>query len=192
MKYLIIFLLILIFILFLPIPIKIKIYYCRETYFLKFYNITLFSDKGGIINKLLIKDKKNSSESDNTNIKRNKNKKERKHLNFNLSSLRKVYYKLQCNRFKPSLKFTLYSEYDLNNAAITSIIYGILSNLNVILYKIFTDFFNLKKLNLSFNPKFNDILNINITINSIITFNIAQIIYMLFLVKHNLKEVPLE
>lgn len=192
MKYLIIFLLILIFILFLPIPIKIKIYYCGETYFLKFYNITLFSDKGGIINKLLIKDKKNSSEFDNTNIKRNKNKKERKHLNFNLSSLRKVYYKLQCNRFKPSLKFTLYSEYDLNNAAITSIIYGILSNLNVILYKIFTDFFNLKKLNLSFNPKFNDILNINITINSIITFNIAQIIYMLFLVKHNLKEVPLE
>ena len=58
MKYLIMFLLILIFILFLPIPIKIKIYYCNESYFIKFYNITLFSDKGGIINKLLIKDKK--------------------------------------------------------------------------------------------------------------------------------------
>lgn len=168
-----------IFIILLLIPIKVIAHYNNETYYLKLYRINLYSKTDGIIRKILNR-KSNSSNKKKKEAKNNNPKTEKKKKSF---SIKKAYTLLQTNKFKPSIKFSLSGNYSFDDAAFTAIFYGFLSNLNFILFKVFSDFFKVKKFNYSLNPNFKNELNINLTINCIITFNIAQIIYILFLMR---------
>lgn len=178
-----------IFIILLPIPIKVIAHYSNENYYLKLYGINLYSKTDGIIRKLL---NRKSNSSNNKKKKEAKNtdprteNKEKKKKSF---SIKRAYIQLQTNKFKPSIKFSLLGNYSFDDAAFTATLYGLLNNLNFILLKIFSDFFKVKKFNYSLNPSFKNELNINLTINCIIRFNIAQIIYILFLIRK--KEVSL-
>lgn len=177
-----------IFIILLPIPIKIKIHYSNNDYYVKLYWINIYSKNGGLINKILAH--KNTSSNSNTNSKKSYRKKVHNNRNSKCFSLGKLYNSLQNNKYKPYIRFKLLGCYSLNDAALTAILYGCFNNFNFLLLKLFSDFFNVKRFNFSFEPRFKNDIMINLTINSIITFNIAQIIYILFLIRK--KEVPLK
>lgn len=176
------------FIILLPIPIKIKAYYSNKSYYLKLYGINLYSDDDGIIRKLLSRKSKTSNKN-NKRKKQNINNDKKEASNKNHFSLRRTYQLIQSNRFKPSIKFHLLGNYCLNDAALTALLYGFLCNFNFILLKLFSDVFKVKRFNYSLDPNFKNQFNINLTFNCIITFNFAQIIYILFLIRK--KEVSL-
>ena len=48
----------LILILFIPIPLKFRVYYSKDKYYVKFYNINILSNDDGILKKFLNKKKK--------------------------------------------------------------------------------------------------------------------------------------
>lgn len=177
-----------IFIILLPISIKVSAHYSNDNYYLKLYGINLYSNNDGIIRKLLNR-KSNSSKKNNKNQKVNNAKTKNKESNKKSFSMKKVYYRLKINKFKPSIKFSLLGNYSFSDAALTAMSYGFFSNLNFIFLKVFSDFFKVKKFNYSLNPNFKNKFNINLTLNCIITFNFAQIIYILFLIRK--KEVSL-
>lgn len=177
-----------IFFLSIPIPIKITAYYSIDDYYLKLYGINLYSKTDGIIRKILNRKSKLFNKMDREG-KFADAKFENKDSKKKVFYLRKFYRTLQTNKFKPYIKFSLLGEYSLGDAALTAILYGFFSNLNFIFHKILSDFFKVKKLNYSFNPNFKENININLYLNCIITFNFAQIIYMLFLIRK--KEVSL-
>lgn len=181
-------LIVFIFIILLPIPINIKIHYSNEDYYVKLYWFNIYSKNGGLINKILAC-KKNSSNSNTTSKKAYKKNDHNKKDSITFS-IRKFYNSLQNNKYKPYISFKLLGCYSLNDAALTAILYGCFNNFNFLLLKLFSDFFNVKRFNFSFEPRFKSDIMINLTINSIITFNIAQIIYILFLIRK--KEVPLK
>lgn len=176
-----------IFIILLPIPIKVTAHYSNEYYYLKLYEINLYSNTDGIIRKIL--NHKSHSSNKKAKEKKANNKSKNKESKRKSFSIKRIYTMLQTNKFKPSIKFSLLGNYSFNDAALTAILYGFFSNLNFIFLKIFSDFFKVKNFNYSLNPNFKNELNINLTINCIINFNIAQIIYILFLIRK--KEVSL-
>ena len=45
----------LILILFIPIPLKFRVYYSKDRYYVKFYNINIISNDDGILKKFLDK-----------------------------------------------------------------------------------------------------------------------------------------
>ena len=174
MKLFIIFIIILI-ILFLPIPIKIKIEYLNNNLIIKLYKYTLFSTKNGIENKLLKKIIKKEPKVKETVAKSNAKMKHPKKI-----SIKKLYKNISTNRFKPKLKINAFLIYGFDDAAFTALLYGLLCNLPNLLYFFLSIIFNIKKLSFDIDPKFNTTL-LSFGITSIFYFNIANIIYMLFL-----------
>lgn len=180
--------LILVFILFLPIPIKLNIHFSKNYFYIKFYNILLFSPEGGIINKFIEKlSLKNSSkDSSKANIKKEKLKRKThnpltKKLKNKKFSVIKLYRNLNTNKFKPILKVKGDIDFELEDAAITAITYGIACNISPLLYFAFSIIFKVKDLSLQIKPHFTGKNLFNLTTTSIFSFNIAQIIYILVL-----------
>lgn len=182
MKLFVVLIIILIF-LFLPLPIKIKIDYINNNLTLKIYKFTFFSSKKGIENKYLkkvIKKEKLKKEKlkeegnlkDNKHISRSKNKKS--------ISFKKLYRNITKNKFKPKIKINGSLTYGIDDAALCAILYGLICNIPNLIFFILNAIFKVKNLIFDINPKFNtSILSFSIT--SIFYFNIANIIYMLFL-----------
>lgn len=175
MLFLIIFI-VLILILFIPIPLKFKAHYSKDRYYIKFYNINLISNDGGILNKFLNRKEKTKSKDikKDTNIN---SKKKNFELNYKLL-IKNIYFRLSRNKFKPSIKFKSDTIYSLGDASRTAIFLGVFYNINPILLYIFSIIFKVKVLDNDFKPIFKDKILFEITISSIITFNLAQIIYM--------------
>lgn len=170
-------------ILFIPIPLKFHIFISKDRYYIKFYNINLISNNDGIIKKLLSKKKSKDkcTKVEKSNAKNENNsfteKKEKRKISF-----KKLYSKLNNNRFKPSLKFNSNTVYSLCDASRTAIFLGLFYNLNPILFYIFSILFKVKRFKNDFKPIFEDKLLFEFTVSSIITFNLAQIIYILFII----------
>ena len=171
-----------ILILFIPIPLKLTLHYSKDRYYVKFYNINILSNNDGILRKLLDKKEKTIKESklnnwkpkDNTHI--DSNKKNLKHL------IKTLYINLKTNKFKPSIKFSSNILYSLGDASKTAICLGLFYNINPILLYIFSILFKVKFLKTDFKPIFKDEIIFEFTISSIITFNLAQIIYIFFII----------
>ena len=174
-----------ILILFIPIPLKFKAHYSKDRYYIKFYNINLISNDGGILNKFLNRKekttkKKNKEKTKSKDIKKDTNinsKKKNFELNYKLL-IKNIYFRLSRNKFKPSIKFKSDTIYSLGDASRTTIFLGVFYNINPILLYIFSTIFKVKVLDNDFKPIFKDKILFEITISSIITFNLAQIIYM--------------
>lgn len=178
----------LLFIILITMPIKLTLYISKNYFYIKVYNILLFSPEEGLINKLFKKlsIKKSSKDAKSQDSKKRKyNTKSYNPLSKNLKnkklSIRKLYTNLTSNKFKPKLKFIGSIDFELEDAAITAITYGVASNLIPLLYCNFSKIFKVKKFSLDINPNFTGKNLLNFTITSIISFNIVQIIYILFL-----------
>lgn len=181
----------LILILFIPIPLKFKLHYSKDRYYIKFYNINIISNDNGMIKKFL--DKKKGKEK---NIKEFKTKasKLKDYMDIdsnkkNLKSLIKtLYINLKRNKFKPSIKFSSDIIYSLGDASRTAICLGLFYNINPILIYLFSILFKVKLLKNNLNPIFKDEILFEFTISSIITFNLAQIIYIFFIIYKSIRK----
>ena len=180
----------LIFILFIPIPLKFNLHYSKDRYYIKFYNINIISNDDGILKKFLNK-KDNIIKESKINYSKTKDDIEidYKGKNLNLKPfLKTLYINLKRNKFKPSIRFSSNSSYSLGDASRTAICLGLFYNINPILLYIFSILFNVKLLKTDFNPIFKDELLFELTIRSIITFNLAQIIYILFIIYKSIRK----
>ena len=180
----------LIFILFIPIPLKFNLHYSKDRYYIKFYNINIISNDDGILKKFLNK-KDNIIKESKINYSKTKDDIEidYKGKNLNLKPfLKTLYINLKRNKFKPSIRFSNNSSYSLGDASRTAICLGLFYNINPILLYIFSILFNVKLLKTDFNPIFKDELLFELTIRSIITFNLAQIIYILFIIYKSIRK----
>lgn len=179
------------FFLFIPIPLKFKVYFSQDNYYIYFYRLDILSKNHGLVRKFMNNKKnksnkkqkssdKNSEDSKSTeketSFKNKKQKKSKLNIDF-----KKLFKNIKSNKFKPKIKFDSTLNYSLGDAANTAISVGILYNLNPILYFVLSILFKVKKLNLKFNPIFKDKIIYELTLTCIITFNLAQIIYMLIL-----------
>ncbi len=182
----VIFLLIFLFISFLFMPIKITLYFSNKDYFIRLYRFNLLSKEGGLLKKFITKSKTKK------NYKKKSKKTNTKKKPFLKISFKRLYGKLKNNVYKPKLNLCVNLNFSLADAATTAIFYGLLCNLNYIIYKILSIIFNLSGFNFNPNPEFKDSLLLEFTISSIISCNLAQIIYMLFLIfkcKEKIEEV---
>ena len=181
---------VLILILFIPIPLKFKLHYSKDRYYIKFYNINIISDDDGILNKFLAKKDEtlNELKTKGSNIK-NDIYFDSKKKNLNLKQLIKnLYISLKKNKFKPSIKFSSDTSYSLGDAGRTAMFLGLFYNINPILIYIFSILFKVKLLKNNFNPIFKDKILFEFTISSIITFNLAQIIYIFFIIYKSIRK----
>lgn len=166
-----------ILILFIPIPLKFNLHYSKDRYYIKFYNINIISNDDYILKKFLDEKEENIKDSkleDYMDIDSNEK---------NLKPLIKtLYISLSRNKFKPSIKFSSDIIYSLGDASKTAICLGLFYNINPILFYIFSILFKVKLLKNNFNPLFKDEILFEFTISSIITVNLAQIIYIFFII----------
>lgn len=175
---------VLVLIFFIPIPLKFHLHYSKDRYYVKFYNINIISKDDGILRKFLNRKDKNIEKTksnkkkikNDNNINSTKKKSERKLL------IKKLYTNLKNNRFKPSIKFCSNTVYSLDDASKTALCFGLFNNINPILLYIFSILFKVKLLKNDFKPIFKDKILFELTISSIITFNLAQITYMFFII----------
>lgn len=181
---------VLILILFIPIPLKFNLHYSKDRYYIKFYNINIISNDDGILKKFLEEKEKTLNE---LKTKSSKLKDDiyfdSKKKNLNLKQLIKtLYISLKRNKFKPSIKFSSNTIYSLGDASRTAICLGLFYNINPILIYIFSILFKVKLLKNNFNPIFKDKILFEFTISSIITFNLAQIIYIFFIIYKSIRK----
>lgn len=171
---------VIILILFIPIPLSFHLYISKDKFYIKFYNLNLLSNEDGIIRKLINKKYSNKAKKtiDNNDID-SSNKK---------ISLKKLYHNLIHNKFKPTLKFNNIIIYSFGDAANTAIAFGLLYNFNPLLLNIFSIIFKVKKYNNDFKPVFKNKIIFELTLNSIISFNLAKIIYIYFIILKSFKE----
>ena len=145
----------------------------------------LLSNEDGIIRNLINKKKLNKLEEKKTKktIENNDdNDSSNKKVKSKEISLKKLYNNLIHNKFKPTLNFNSTTIYSLGDAANTAIAFGLLYNLNPLLLNIFSIIFKVKKYKNDFKPVFKDKILFELTLNSIITFNLAKIIYICFII----------
>lgn len=157
MKIFLLVLVLVVIILLLPIPLIFSAKYINKKVFFYFYGLNL---------KRLLKAKKR---------KKKKNKIAKK--NITLKLIRYYFNALKKNPFKPYTYLTFNMLFGLDDAAATAILYGLLCSAYPILYNILFKILKLKKYNVSVRPDLNNKV-IEFKINSIIWFNLAQIIYM--------------
>lgn len=180
-------LLIIMLLLIFPIPMKIKISFNEGIFKLNIFNLNIFSSNNGIENKLLKKliNKTNIDFKKETTIKY-KNKKaikpsplKRKKI-IKKISIRKLYSNISCNKFKPLIKIDGDLTFGIDDAAYCAILYGLLCNTPTLLRLILEKAFKVKDIKLNIIPKFNT-NTIYFGITSIFYFNVANIIYILYL-----------
>ncbi|WP_366914688.1 DUF2953 domain-containing protein [Clostridium sp.] len=170
---------ILIFLLFLPIPVKLDLLYKEFIVNLKLYNKTIINfDLRNISDYINIK---NESKEKNKKLSFFKKYFQKKEIIF-----KKLFLKLNSNKFKPFIKIKNTITFGISDAFICALIYGLLCNTVSIIQLFFNLLFNIKNISLSINPKFNtNYLLFNI--NSIFYISFANIIYMIFLLFNCLK-----
>ena len=181
----------LILILFIPIPLKFKLHYSKDRYYIKFYNINIISNDNGMIKKFL--DKKKGKEKYIKEFKTKASKlKDYMDIDSNKKNLKPLiktlYINLKRNKFKPSIKFSSDIIYSLGDASRTAICLGLFYNINPILIYLFSILFKVKLLKNNLNPIFKDEILFEFTISSIITFNLAQIIYIFFIIYKSIRK----
>lgn len=176
----------LILILFIPIPLKLKLHYSKDRYYIKFYNINIISNDDGMIKKFLEKKKEKEKNIKDSELKDymdvDSNEKNLKPL------IKNLYINLKRNKFKPSIKFSSDIIYSLGDASKTAIFLGLFYNINPIFLYLFSILFKVKLLKNNLNPIFKDEILFEFTISSIITFNLAQIIYIFFIIYKSIRK----
>lgn len=192
--------LIIILLLIFPIPLKVGISLNEGIFKLKIFNLNIFSSNNGIENKLIKKlvNKTNIDFKKETTIKY-KDKKASKSSPLKRKkiikkiSIRKLYTNISNNKFRPLIKIDGHLTFGIEDAAYCAILYGLLCNIPTLLGLILEKFFQVKDIKINIIPKFNT-NTISFGITSIFYFNVANIIYILYLIykSFEIKEVTPE
>ncbi|MCM0648979.1 DUF2953 domain-containing protein [Clostridium swellfunianum] len=169
MKWSIFIFLAILLIMFIPIPIKLTAAYSNNQLCLYIFNFNI---------KLKKKEKKSS--------KSNKKKKTSKLPKIDFQDARLLVTKLECLRFKPTLRMKISLNYGLLDASSTGIAYGVLNTFSPFLYKLLTIVFKVKKYDMDVKPNFNELM-VAASVNSIIFINLAKIIYIVAVLLKSLK-----
>lgn len=179
----------LILILTIPIPLKFSILFLKDDYYIKFYNINIVSKDTGILNNVSKRkkpSKKKVSKVDSikdSDSKKLKNRLKNKIQSLNSKkSLKNIYKAIYNNKFKIHLKLNNEITYSLGDAARTATSCGALYCLNPMLFYILSIIFKVKSFKNDFKPIFKDDFLFELRLNCIITFSLAQIIYMVFII----------
>ncbi|WP_411167899.1 DUF2953 domain-containing protein [Clostridium sp. MB05] len=197
---LILILLIIILLLIIPIPLKFEFIFSENIFKFKLFNLNMFSSNKGIENKFfknfINKHNLKNKEKSKVNCKDKKtiNSSSLKHKKLNKRlSIKSLYNNISTNKFKPLMKINGTLEFGVEDSASCAIIYGLMCNIPTVLNLILDKPFKVKGVNLDIKPKFNtEILYFDI--NSIFYFNVANIIYILYLIyiSFEIKEVTPE
>jgi Protein of unknown function (DUF2953) len=185
---LILFFIFLILLFVFPIPLKVEISFNNNVFNLKLFNSNIFSSNKGIENKLLKKlvyRNKLDFKKETTKKYKDKNSSKSWHIKkkkiVKKISIKKLYNNISCNKFKPLLKIKGHLNFGIEDAAYCAILYGLMNNIPTLLRLILDKVFIVKDIKLGITPKFNtNIISFGIT--SIFYFNIANIIYILYLI----------
>ena len=95
--------------------------------------------------------------------------------------MRKILYKISNEKHKLSARVDFDLNYGFDDAAATAISYGLLHGAISILYNQFSFLLNIKEYHYNIIPHYNDSM-FNFRLNCIISFNLAKIIYMIFVI----------
>ena len=186
---------VLLFLILVPIPIKLMLYTSENCIYIKFYNILLFSsEKEAIISELIKKlfIKISSKSSNKATKKKNNNNPLTLNPFTKLFKNKKIsivtlYKNLTLNKLKPKFILRGNINFELEDAAITAITYGLASNLVPILNFALSKFFRVKDLSIHICPHFKGENILNLKLTSIISLNIAQIISISILIIKSFK-----
>jgi len=157
---------IIIVILFFPLSIKLSVVYKDGK-----LHVLIF-------NKQLNLKKKVSKQKVNPKALKNS---EFKLINFFPNNIRKILYKISNDKHKLSARISFDLNYGFEDAAATAISYGLLHGANSILYNQFSFLLNIKEYQYKIIPHYNNPM-FNFRLNCIISFNLAKIIYMIFVI----------
>lgn len=159
---------ILLIILFIPIPLKFTFSYKEQIFNFKIYNKTVFSNRPSF--KKANKKKKSKKEKTTTS--------KPARLSYSL-----LIEHLQRNIFKPWIKFNYNMEYCFNDSAFTAISYGLLYNMDPIVYLLLQNFFSVKAYTVNIVPNFKNIFEVEVDTKAIIFFNIFQVLTIFYYTK---------
>lgn len=173
--------LIIILLIFIPIPLKIEIKLHEKVFNIKVFKFDVFSSNKKVKNKFIEKIVENAKhQSEKAELKK-KAKKIKHKISFS-----KLYNNISKNKFKPSLKIYGDLEFGLEDSLHCAVLYGMLCNTPAVLNGILNKIFSIKRLNLNITPKFNT-FSLSFLITSIFYLNIANIIYILYLISKSLE-----
>lgn len=150
------------------IPIKLKV---NVLYQDRFVNIYIFK------RELKIKRKVSEKEANVKNVKKTE-KLIKKLLPKDINS---VIHRLSKNKFKIKLNLKVEINYGFEDAALTGVTNGIFHAFSPVMYQLCSKIFNVTSYDYIINPQFNNPM-LNFRISSIISLNLAKIIYMLYII----------
>ncbi|WP_066873745.1 DUF2953 domain-containing protein [Clostridium mediterraneense] len=174
-------LIILILIFIIPVKIRLKITFSNKKLNIYLYKFKIYSNDKNIVNDNLNSkyDKENIEEE--TPIKKNK----KINIKFNIENLITMF---RNNKIKPISNLTLISDYSLSDCALTAQVYGLINTVVYSLISVMGLFVKINKSNISITPSFTDNSNLNFEFESIIYINLAQIIYIAFILLINIEK----
>lgn len=105
---------------------------------------------------------------------------------FNFKNIKKIIKALKNNKYKFTLKSKISIDYSLEDAAHTAILFGLLNSLLSTTYIVLNMFFKIKEYDFKVTPQYNNYY-FNFEIESIISLNLAKIIYMCIIIFYTLK-----
>lgn len=161
-------LLAIVFLLFVPIPIVIKLSFIDNKLSMYIFKFKVKLHKKE--NKKTV-DKKGKLSSIKEKLKDK----------VSLSDISLIIHKINCNRFKPTLRIYIDLNYGLFDASSTGITYGVLNTFPPFMNQLLSLVFKVRKFDLKVKPDFNRLM-LDTTVKSIIFINLAKIIYMILLI----------
>lgn len=171
MPWIIYILIAILLILILPIPIEIKLIYKDNIFQFYIYNFEV-----------------NLKKRTKKKIKRRTANAAKKSKKIDFDSAKLILHKIDCAKFKPTLKMNMKIKLGTGDASYTGISCGALYYFSPIIYRILEVIFKIKSYNFDVKPDF-DNLSLNTYINSIIFVSFAKIIYMLILLINSVKVI---
>jgi hypothetical protein len=156
------------FLFLVPIPIKITLAYIDNHLCLYIYKF-----------KIKLQKKENKK-------KTKRPKKTNRKFQFDLEDMKLLAHKIDCNRFKPTLRLNISLDYGLWDAYSTGISYGVINSLSPFIYNLLTIIFKVKKYDMELKPDFDELV-LAAVIKSIIFINLAKITYMAVLILKSIK-----
>jgi hypothetical protein len=157
-----------VFLFLVPIPIKITLTYIDNHLYLYLYKFEI---------KLGKKMKKKKTQQLEKTFRK---------FEFDLNDIKLLAHKIDCNKFKPTLRINIRMDYGLWDAYSTGIAYGLINSLSPYIYNLLTIIFKVKKYDMKLKPNFDDLV-LDAVIKCIIFINLAKITYMSILILKSIK-----
>jgi hypothetical protein len=162
---------ILIALIIIPVPIKLRFTFVDNNPNFYIYNLKINLHKN--INKAK---------------KIKKKSKAKKRIKFSVNDFKIILHRINCAKFKPTLRMKIISNFGILDASATAILCGVMHSLSPVVRNLLSVIFKIKNYDFSLQPEFNKDV-VTAQINSIIFINLAKIINMFLLIRKTLKHI---